>query len=156
MSPSSIQATRWRSTCMIVGGAMLVVTVLVAWLMPEPSPIQERAVLVIMSLGGAFLAAGLTGMIELQGQVANMTVRGTGSLAIFVLIYFGDVTTRVSEQNQPEDKANVVEALREKFPLSERERSLEALAKSHGYASFRQMAVSAKTPELERVLRDSN
>jgi hypothetical protein len=142
---------RWRTTCMIVGGSMLVVCLAVAWLLPEPSQLQERLVLLIMALGGAFLAAGLAGMIELEGTIANTTVRGTGSLAIFLLIYFGDVSTRVSEQNQPEEKAALIDKVKRTHLGADGARSLDAIAQAHGYKDFRRMSVSATKDQLEAV-----
>jgi len=155
MPAGSSRTDRWRSLSMLIGGAMLAVCLAVAWLSPEPSPIQARIVLVLTSLGGAFLATGLTGMIELEGKIANMTVRATGSLAIFVPLHFGDASTQVSEQRLPPEKVRVIEELKPSAPASPAGQPprLEELARDHGYRSFREMSVSATRAELEAVRR---
>jgi len=72
----------------ILLGILLILLGLAVLLMrPDASPQVSQVVRVLVALGAAFAAAGLSGTIEIEGKVLDLTIKASGTFAVFVIVY---------------------------------------------------------------------
>lgn len=72
-----------------VGIFFVLIAIILAFSFPEPTPLQIRVILAVLSLGGGAFGTEISGMIKVNLSLGEKFVIGaTGAAAIFVILYF--------------------------------------------------------------------
>ena len=69
---------------LVVVGLLLTLSVLIK----EPSPSQYATFKTILALAAAGIGGILAGMLHVEGSIKQWSVRASGALALFVVVYF--------------------------------------------------------------------
>jgi len=78
-----------KHIALVVGLALFVVAVVLAFVFGTPTPLQQQILLGTFSLAGGAIATEISGMINVNLKLGTkLTVAATGALAIFVILYF--------------------------------------------------------------------
>lgn len=80
-----------------VGLALVIVTLVMALMIPKPSVFQLWVFRVIMALGGASLGAIIPGFIEFNSEMNEIALRAGGAVALFLVIYLMNPPTYVKD-----------------------------------------------------------
>ncbi|MCD9548592.1 hypothetical protein GLP21_08090 [Photobacterium carnosum] len=83
----------------IFGVVFIVVLIVIAFVEPEPSSFQYNIFRVVLSLAAAGVVAVLPGFIEVK---FGKWLRATGALAVFVVVYFYNPASLVTESQVPQ------------------------------------------------------
>jgi len=70
-----------------LGVVIVVVTLIMAVKIPQPTVFQFWVFRVIMALGAACLGAVIPGFIEFNGKIGEIATRAGGALALFLVVY---------------------------------------------------------------------
>lgn len=76
-----------KITMLAAGGGFLLMSLLIALCIPEPSGFQTFVFRVVLALAGSAFVCVLPGLLHLQGQVKSWVIRAGGALGVFLLIY---------------------------------------------------------------------
>jgi hypothetical protein len=72
-----------------IGVALILLSILLAFLVPDPSQFQWRVFGGVLSVGLAAFGLGLSGMLHVRVEFERrLIISAVGALAIFVLVYF--------------------------------------------------------------------
>lgn len=73
----------------IIGIAFVVIAIVLGFSFPNPSSLQIRIILAVLSLGGGAFGTEISGMIKVDLSLGKQFVIGaTGAAALFVILYF--------------------------------------------------------------------
>jgi hypothetical protein len=87
-TPQQQHPTLYIILAFIFGVGFLVVLLLIAVLIPEPSPFQLRVFTPILAIAVAGVATVMTGLLNVQMTLGKQLIVGaTGAIAAFVIIY---------------------------------------------------------------------
>ena len=82
---------------LILGVVLIVVSLIVALIIPKPSVFQFWVFRVIMGVGGACIGAIIPGFVEFTSQINEIALRAGGAIALFLVIYLINPPTYVRE-----------------------------------------------------------
>lgn len=71
----------------IFGCIFIIVLLVIALAIPEPTVQQTFIFRVILALAGAGVGAVIPGFLNIDGKILEISLRATGALALFVIIY---------------------------------------------------------------------
>ena len=79
---------RWEKQMMIYSGAaFLVVLLLIAVLVSNPTPFQIFLFRVVLAVAAAAFGCAIPGFLSLEGKVQTFSLRAGGALALFAMVY---------------------------------------------------------------------
>ena len=71
---------------------------MVSLLVPNPPPAARLVLRVLTAAGAGFVSFGLMGTISIGGERLGFTIKATGSMAIFVLVYLVDPPSKLASK----------------------------------------------------------
>ena len=98
-----------KITTMAIGGALLVATLVAAFVRETMSPPQVSIVHTVSSLGGGLVAVGIAGYLTVTGTIAGLAVRAGGPLAVTVLLFVVDPSSIAAEAGTSKEKQEAKE-----------------------------------------------
>lgn len=83
-----VRSTFMQHLPLIVGLGLLVLAVVLGFSVPDPTALQVRLILVVVSLAGGMIATEIPGMLKIDVTLGQKVAIGaTGALGVFVLLY---------------------------------------------------------------------
>ena len=74
-------------TAFVFGCIFVIVLLVIALAIPEPTSQQMFIFRVVLALAAAGIGAIIPGFLDINGKILDISLRATGALALFVLIY---------------------------------------------------------------------
>ena len=71
----------------VFGCIFVIVLLVIALAIPEPTAQQMFIFRVVLALAAAGIGAVIPGFLDINGKILEISIRATGALALFVLIY---------------------------------------------------------------------
>jgi len=82
------ESARWEKIAAFAFGIVFVVVMLlIAFFVKEPTPFQLFVFRVVLALAAAGVAALIPGFLDIKSKVLRNSIRGGGALAVFVIVY---------------------------------------------------------------------
>lgn len=152
----------WRKWCVNLGGLMMLFAVALSLLIPVQKDMLYLVNRAIMALGGALLAGGILGFLEIEGEVMGNVVRGGGGFAIFLILFLVNPPAITAVEAAPLPRkaalaeletltaAAVDRADDEEGPMPP---SLEEVVKEMRFRSVQEFRVTATEEQIEEAHR---
>ena len=87
--PNKRQTSNWEKVAGFIFGIAFVITLLVmAVIIPNPTPEQYATFKTILALAAAGVGGVLSGFIHVEGTLKQWSIRAGGALALFLIVFF--------------------------------------------------------------------
>lgn len=146
-----IRRTNWQKTAAFaLGGIFVIVLLLVALVVPNPTEFQLFVFRVILALAAAGVAALIPGFFHIESKTALYAVRAGGALGVFLLVYLVNPPALLHTEHHPPESQRRVDDLNARLEatLLSRIGGFQVHVMNNSLTAAKQVTVSLKTWQI--------